>query len=190
MRKRVGHLCPATLRVQSGFTLVELVIIIVLLGVLSVVAISRFDDGKGYNEFLLQKRLLSALRHVQMQAMQDTRDGYCHRLNFNYSPSSLNFGPPVATLASASASASCQSGIDFSAASHLRTDNGEISAMEVTMSGYDGNATAPVYIGFNNVGKPLTPGALCASGSGCRISFAGKSTASVCVNSQGFIYEC
>lgn len=137
MRKRVGHLCPATLRVQSGFTLVELVIIIVLLGVLSVVAISRFDDGKGYNEFLLQKRLLSALRHVQMQAMQDTRDGYCHRLNFNYSPSSLNFGPPVATLASASASASCQSGIDFSAASHLRTDNGEISAMEVTMSGYD-----------------------------------------------------
>ena len=79
MRKRI-----TSNYVQSGFTLVELVIIIVLLGVLSVVAISRFDDGKGYNEFLLQKRLLSALRHVQMQAMQDTRDGYCHRLNFNY----------------------------------------------------------------------------------------------------------
>ena len=189
MKKHVGRF-RLTDKVQSGFTLVELIIIIAILGIISVIAVSRMEDGSGYNEYMLQKRLLSALRHVQMQAMHDTRDGYCYRLNFNYSPGTQNYGPPVANMSQASASQSCANTIDFNAPEYLRTSNGELSGLQVTMSGSDGGAATPMYIGFNNAGRPLTGGALCRSGAGCQFSFTGASTVSVCVNAEGLINEC
>jgi MSHA pilin protein MshC len=54
---------------QKGFTLVELVVIIVVLGTLSAVAIPKFFDQQDYKERLFKDDLVSALRYAQKRAV-------------------------------------------------------------------------------------------------------------------------
>lgn len=56
---------------QSGFTLVELIIVIILLGILAVTAGPRIFGGDAIAEATLEPKLLSTLRAQQQRAMQD-----------------------------------------------------------------------------------------------------------------------
>ncbi|MBU3020639.1 type II secretion system protein [Aestuariibacter sp. A3R04] len=189
MPLRAGLSRPALFPASSGFTLLELVIVLVIVSALSVTAIARFQSDSGYKEIVLQKRLLSALRHMQLQAMYDERD-VCYRMAFDYTPGAQGFAPTVSRFSTASAASSCHSTPNFSSTPALRTDPGELSAMKVTMNGYDGRAVVPAHIGFNTFGEPLTDGARCRSLEGCAIWFTGEDTVGVCINAEGHIYEC
>lgn len=57
---------------RSGFTLVELIVVLVLIGVLAVSLLPRFFDNSGTAEYLYQDQAANVLRRVQMQAMQCT----------------------------------------------------------------------------------------------------------------------
>ena len=63
----------------GGFSLVELITVITLIGILAVVAGARLQTRQGYSEYAYQDRLVSALRNMQTRAMQDTRDGFAFR---------------------------------------------------------------------------------------------------------------
>ncbi|MDP2716752.1 prepilin-type N-terminal cleavage/methylation domain-containing protein [Rheinheimera sp.] len=55
-----------------GYTLIELIVVIVVLAVLSVSIAPRFFTTAGTSEYLYQDQLLNLLRRVQIQAMQCT----------------------------------------------------------------------------------------------------------------------
>ncbi|WP_337841478.1 prepilin-type N-terminal cleavage/methylation domain-containing protein [Rheinheimera sp.] len=57
---------------QQGFTLVELIIVVVVLAVLAATAFPRFIGKAGVEEITIQDRLISLLRLSQTQAMQNT----------------------------------------------------------------------------------------------------------------------
>ena len=57
---------------RSGFTLVELIVVLVIIGVLAVSLLPRFFDNSGTAEYLYQDQVANVLRRVQMQAMQCT----------------------------------------------------------------------------------------------------------------------
>lgn len=59
-------------RIQAGFTLIELIVVLVILGVLAVSLVPRFFSASGSSEYVYRDQLLSLLRRVQMQAMQCT----------------------------------------------------------------------------------------------------------------------
>lgn len=68
-------------KISAGFTLLELVVVIVILGVLAVFASVRFQGSDGFSAYTYQNRMLSALRNLQQKAMQDTRNNICFQLN-------------------------------------------------------------------------------------------------------------
>ena len=54
---------------QSGFTLVELVVVILLVGILSFVAMPRFFKTSGFTERNAAEEILTAFRYAQQLAM-------------------------------------------------------------------------------------------------------------------------
>lgn len=56
----------------AGFTLLELVVVLIIAGVLAVSLLPRFFSGAGVSEYTLRDQALSLLRQVQIQAMQCT----------------------------------------------------------------------------------------------------------------------
>ena len=54
---------------KNGFTLIELVAILIILGVLMVIAIPKLTDQSSFEDFTIQDQLISRLKLVQLQAM-------------------------------------------------------------------------------------------------------------------------
>lgn len=75
---------------QHGFTLIELVVVIILLAIISVYASSRFSGGSGYQLPTVQDQALSIIRQIQLGRMQsnvaeltDLSPYYVLRINSN-----------------------------------------------------------------------------------------------------------
>lgn len=56
----------------DGFTLVELIITIVVIAILAVTALPKFIGSSGTDALLVQDQMISFLRRMQTQAMQQT----------------------------------------------------------------------------------------------------------------------
>ncbi|WP_293268995.1 prepilin-type N-terminal cleavage/methylation domain-containing protein [Neptunomonas sp.] len=63
------------LRQQSGFSLVELVTVLVLLGIISAVAFSRLGNVSSFSESIFQQQVLSYLRLAQRTAVAHQGSG-------------------------------------------------------------------------------------------------------------------
>ena len=57
---------------SKGFTLIELIVVLIIIGVLAISLVPRFFTASGTSEYLYRDQLLSLLRLAQMQAMQCT----------------------------------------------------------------------------------------------------------------------
>ena len=69
---------------QAGFTLIELVATIILIGVLSVTVLPQFSDRSGVAEYALRDQIISLAHHAQQRAMFD-HSGSCYSLSLQAS---------------------------------------------------------------------------------------------------------
>ena len=63
-----------------GFTLIELVLVIVLIGVLAVTAAPRFFTASGYDQVAARDQLIQLLRQAQLQTMNNSAE--CQVVHF------------------------------------------------------------------------------------------------------------
>lgn len=77
-----------------GFTLIELVTVIIIVGILAVSVAPKFDGTSSYEAHTHRAQLISALRLIQQRAMQQTNstDDYCHQIVFD--PDYPRYGIP------------------------------------------------------------------------------------------------
>lgn len=186
--KNIKCLQQTSFKAQQGFTLVELIIVIIVLGILALTILPRFTGSSGFAEYALQKQLLGALQNTQLKAMYDTRNNFCYKINLitGTSPTSA-FGPSTASYLVGNESNSCGSVVDNSSPYFLRTEAGQISSDGIALTALD-NTTPISYVQFDNMGRPFTSAGRCANG--CTISFTGESIAKVCIANEGYVHAC
>jgi len=66
----------------TGFTLIEVIAVLVLITILAASAASKFTGSDTFEAHTFRTSLISALRLTQQRAMQqtDTSTGYCHQI--------------------------------------------------------------------------------------------------------------
>lgn len=123
---------------HRGFTLVELVIVLVLLGLLAAYAAPRILDTQAFNTRGLYDQTQALLRYAQKVAIAQRRT-VC-----------IRFTSTVATLtmASTSGATSC------TPATPLTGPQGEIPAA-ITAKGAATYGTTPLQLNFNGLGQPI-----------------------------------
>ena len=152
-----------------GFTLIELIITLVILGILSVTAVPKFLGSSTEDAYSYRDRTLNALRTVQLRAMQNTATASCHTL---YITSTL-IAPPAPDT--------CIGGADANNTDHLVVQI-DTQRSDITFSALDSNANIFTQISFDALGKSNQT---CTTQ--CRIDVG---LAGVCIGGEGLIYAC
>lgn len=65
---------PAHLRRASGFTLVELIVVLIIIGIMAVVVLPRFDLIKGYDEIGYRDKARATLEYARKSAVAQRRN--------------------------------------------------------------------------------------------------------------------
>ncbi|NOI52337.1 prepilin-type N-terminal cleavage/methylation domain-containing protein [Vibrio crassostreae] len=159
----------------EGFTLVELIIVIIILGIVSTFAASRFMGTSHFSAFTAQEQIISVIRQVQVNRIQTNIPNlynYCNDTS-NLDLQKLCLRSRITTNARCIGSSSGCSASDSNARSDV------VIADQVSFS----TTPSVSQITFDLLGNPL---GTASNGVSILIS-AGQSQADVCINSQGYV---
>ncbi len=132
----------------SGFTLIELVVTMLLIGILAVVIIPKWNGSSGFDERGFRDQVVAGLRYAQKSAIASRRT-VC--ASFSTPPAQVSF-----RISNVNGAADCTAG------STLIGPNS--NALVVTATGGTSFATLPASIIFDAAGRP---------GSGTTINVSG-----------------
>ena len=151
---------------KNGFTLVELIITILVIGVLAVTAAPRFLGSDTEEAIALRDRTLQLVRNMQFRAMQNVQDTSCLKIT------NTVIAPPA--------------GHDCANALSTAFDDDQVidaSNTDFTFQTADENGDSFPQIQFDGFGRPSN----IACSTNCKIQI---STFAMCLQSEGAIYAC
>jgi len=155
------------MRKPDGFTLIELVVVILLLGILATFALPKWLGKGGFEVQTARDELVARLRLVQMHNMNEPAD----RCSWWVGESS-RFGHITVTP--------CSTPPAINSWSAAQNSRGRIVTLS---SGLALASTAGWSLRFDRMGRPL---GACASG--CQLSVSdGGDTAQIQINAQGYV---
>ncbi|MEH6594318.1 MAG: prepilin-type N-terminal cleavage/methylation domain-containing protein [Colwellia polaris] len=149
---------------SRGFTLIELIVVIIILGILSVTVVPKFLTSKGFTEFAYRSDVIAKLRLIQTKAMQQTNSTYCHSVLVT----STKLGTPDNCSSTPSFASAWQD-----SASKLQVDSNDNITFTTNFSGNTFN--------FDSMGRP-------SCNAPCIITINGEQSISVQIESEGYIH--
>ncbi|MCE7567745.1 prepilin-type N-terminal cleavage/methylation domain-containing protein [Aliivibrio fischeri] len=173
---------------RNGFTLVELIVVILLLAIIAVYTASKYMGASRFSSAAAQEQVLSILRHVQIASMQ-TNTSHINNACRSVLTSSNQFAVDSACQNQGMASAVLS---DYSKENDRENlDMIRLSYAFNTASG----AVAISALSFDLLGRPIipvSPNLILCTQEDCRITITTPATnesRSVCINNEGFMYR-
>ncbi|EPT0966038.1 type II secretion system protein [Vibrio vulnificus] len=153
-------------RAQAGFTLVELIVVILLISIVSAYAASRYIGTGSFSAYAAQEQAISIIRQLQVYRMQSNTTNSANP-NFELTAS----GGCLGSTAGCSAAATPQ-------AAESRSDVMRLDGVSVS------STISPIR--FDLRGNPLQTNGSALNSVTITFTASGES-ASVCINSQGYV---
>lgn len=175
-------------RKQGGFTLIELIIVILLLSITAIYSSSAYIGASRFSSAAAQEQVLSILRHVQMASMQTNtgqvtppcRSIFTENDQFGVDRTCQKLGMSSAVLSDYSKESDRERLTMIQLSYAFNTSKGDVSISELS---------------FDRLGRPRIPALpdveLCTQ-EDCRITITTTSSSesrSVCINNEGFMYR-
>ncbi|EHZ7344230.1 TPA: prepilin-type N-terminal cleavage/methylation domain-containing protein [Vibrio vulnificus] len=153
-------------RTQAGFTLVELIVVIILISIVSAYAASRYIGTGSFSAYAAQEQAISIIRQLQVYRMQSNTTNSANP-NFELTASGGCLGSTAGcTAASTPQAAESRSEV-------MRLDGVSVSS-----------TISPIR--FDLRGNPLQTNGSALNSVTITFTASGES-ASVCINSQGYV---
>ncbi|HAS6068268.1 TPA: prepilin-type N-terminal cleavage/methylation domain-containing protein [Vibrio vulnificus] len=153
-------------RAQAGFTLVELIVVILLISIVSAYAASRYIGTGSFSAYASQEQAISIIRQLQVYRMQSNTTNSANP-NFELTAS----GGCLGSTAGCTAAATPQ-------AAESRSDVMRLDGVSVS------STISPIR--FDLRGNPLQTNGSALNSVTITFTASGES-ASVCINSQGYV---
>jgi MSHA pilin protein MshC len=151
--------------IQAGFTLVELVTTMIVIGIIAVAVLPRLMSDSSFSAYSLRSEFISELRQVQLKAIQNTDQ--CYQIDVTSSGYTLRyFSGRAASLCTNQVRIEQQQ--TFSGNAHVALTS---------------NASQVFSITFDSLGRMLSP--VC---SGHCFNVVADETLAIAVESEGYIY--
>ncbi|WP_448553209.1 type IV pilin protein [Thalassotalea montiporae] len=157
----------SSLNTQLGFTLLELIVTIIIIGVLAVTILPRFTGSDGFEEYSYRTQAIAILRNAQQRAMNQDASA-CNRILID----STRLGIPDNANCNGFTSDFGDRDNDFTRLTELNTANSGVTISTT--------ASANTII-FDQMGRP-------SCGNNCAIQITGDEPLRIVIESQGFIH--
>ncbi|HAV6900990.1 TPA: prepilin-type N-terminal cleavage/methylation domain-containing protein [Vibrio vulnificus] len=150
----------------KGFTLIELIVVILLISIVSAYAASRYIGTGSFSAYAAQEQAISIIRQLQVYRMQSNTTG-TYNLSFQLTASGGCLGSTV--------------GCDVATTPQTAQSRSDVMRLEgVSVS----STMSPIR--FDLRGNPLQTDGSALNSATITFSASGEST-SVCINSQGYV---
>ncbi|MFT5635938.1 MAG: MSHA pilin protein MshC [Cognaticolwellia sp.] len=148
----------------KGFTLIELIVVIIIIGIISVTVAPKFFSSQGFSEYAYRSDVIAKLRLIQTKAMQQTNSSFCHTVLVT----ATKLGEPDNCTITPSFSPTWQD-----SATKLQVDSND----NITLStNFTDNSFS-----FDSMGRPS-----CTAP--CIITISGEQSISVQIEAEGYIH--
>jgi len=155
---------------HKGFTLIELIVVVILIAIMAATVVPKFLSSKGFEEYTYRDELIIKLRAIQLRTMQQTNSSTCQNIKVESSEIGLlKTGEAPAPLC-ASVPAGDSTTVSIS-------DNHNVSfTISEGLSSFS----------FSSLGKPVG----CTPVNSCEITVTvtGESALAIKINLEGYIY--
>jgi MSHA pilin protein MshC len=153
---------------QLGFSLVELVSVVVLISILAVFIAPKMSGTSGYDEYIVRDQLITAIRFAQQRAMYDHATDRCYRVNI--------------AAHSYSVERSTNGGTSFSAMTDFDFGDGDDSVADAL----DKVTLTALTQRFDGLGNPVSTCGGSNAGNQS-ITITGGTILSLCIFSTGYV---
>jgi MSHA pilin protein MshC len=167
---------------QRAYTMIEMVIVIVLLGILGIIAASRLLSGNAFNPIIIRDQIVSLARAAQQNSLG--RSG----VNMTLTP---NAGGDELTIVTSDSGGTIQTTVLSLASALLSGDINDTDSCATTPGAGSISNAAPMTIAFGELGDLGDSGVTGSTGaisSALRVCINDTAAMSVCVSPSGFAY--
>ncbi len=157
---------------HKGFTLIELIVVIILISIMAVTVLPKFFTSNGFEEFTYRDEIITKLRAIQLRSMQQTTDTVCKTVQVEIAPSAV-----IGLQATDPNTNVCTTGYSGDSTS-VRVD----PKHSVTFTLSEGLTN----FNFSVLGRP--EGCVTVSPCVITITITGENSPEIFVNSEGYIH--